>query len=51
MLSLVLFYIKWKEANCRLSKNQWGQVIRKQRRKANHSHTRCTKTRRLKPAS
>ena len=40
---------------CRLSKNHWGQVIRKQslnfRRKANHSHWRSTRTRGLKLAS
>ena len=40
---------------CRLSKNYWEQVIRKQglyfRREANHNHSHSTKTQGSKPAS
>ena len=44
-----------REPRCRLSKNHWRQVIKKQnpnsKCKANHRHQRSTKTGGLKPAS
>jgi len=47
--------LKTLEGFCRMFKNHWGQVIRKQslysRHEANHSHSCSTKTQGSKPAS